>query len=223
MENLRYRINVRLVSNKKDYLKWKSKPNYMSQKIFDNDLVATRKNKVTLMLNKPAYIGKCILELSKVLMDEFHYDYIKNKYGTISRLLFTGTDSLMYEIKTEDVYEHFSNNKEIFDFSNYLTKSKYYDNSKKLVIGKMKDKTAGVAIEEFFELKPKMYSYLVDDDSGHKKAKGVNKNIVAAISHNGYKDVLLNKKCLRHSVNRIRSKEHKNWNLRNKQDFFVLP
>ena len=74
MENLRNRINVKLVSNKKDYLKWTSKPSYMSHKIFDNDLVAIRKNKVTLTLNKPAYIGMCILELSKVLMYEFHYD-----------------------------------------------------------------------------------------------------------------------------------------------------
>ena len=96
MENVRNRIDVKLVSNKKDYLKWTSKPSYMSHKIFDNDLVAIRKNKVTLTLNKPAYIGMCILELSKVLMYEFHYDYIKNKYGNNSRILFT--DRLMYEI-----------------------------------------------------------------------------------------------------------------------------
>ena len=66
-----------------------------------------------------------VLECSKVLMCEFHYDYIKNKYGNNARLLLTDTDSLMYEIKTEDVYEDFSNDKEIFDFTNYSTKSKY--------------------------------------------------------------------------------------------------
>ena len=69
-----------------------------------------------------------ILELSKVLMYEFHYEYIKNKYGNNSRLLFTDTDSLVYEIKTEDAYEDFNNDKKIFDFSNYSSKSKYYDN-----------------------------------------------------------------------------------------------
>ena len=148
MENLRNTIDIKPVSNKKDYLKWTSKPSYMSHKIFDNDLVAIRKNKVTLILNKPAYIGMCILELSKVLMYEFHYDYTKNKYVNNSRLLFTDTDSLMYEIKTEDVYKDFSNDKEMFDFSNYSTKSKYYDNSKKLVVGKMDNETAGVAIKE---------------------------------------------------------------------------
>ena len=180
----------------------------MSHKIFDNDLVAIRKNKVTLTLNKPAYIGMCILELSKVLMYEFHYDYIKNKYGNNSRLLFTDTDSLMYEIKTEDVYEEFGNDKEIFNFSNYSNKSKYYDNSNKLVVGKMQDETAGAAIIEFVGLKSKMYSNLVDDNSEHKKAKGVNRNIVVTISHNEYKDVLLSKKCLRHSINKIQSKDH---------------
>ena len=75
------------------------------------------------------------------------------------------------------------NNKEIFDFSNDSTKPKYYDNSSKVVLGKMKDETAGVAIEEFVRSKRKMYSYLIDDNSEHKKAKGVNRNIVATVSH----------------------------------------
>ena len=113
----------------------------MSHKIFDNDLVVIRKNKVTLTFNEPAHIGMCILKLSKALMYEFYY---KN-----SRLLFRGIDGLMYEIKTEDVYNYFSNDKEMFHFSNYSTKSKYYDNSNKLVVGKMKDETAGVEIKEF--------------------------------------------------------------------------
>ena len=157
MENLRNRIDVRLVSNKKDYLKWTSKPNYMSHKLLDNDLDAIRKNKVTFRLSKPAYNGMCTLELSKVLIYELYFGYIKNKHGNNWRLLFTNNDSLMYEIKTEDVYEDFSNNKEMFDFSNYSTKSKYYDNSNNLVIGKIKQETAGVAVEEFVRLKRRMY------------------------------------------------------------------
>ena len=83
----------------------------MLHKIFANDLVAICKNKATLTLNKLAYIGICILELREVLMYEFYYDYTKNKYGSNSRLLFTDTDSLIYEIKTEGVYEDFSNDK----------------------------------------------------------------------------------------------------------------
>ena len=96
----------------------------------------------------------------------------------------------------------------MFDFNNYFTKSKYYDDSNKLVIGKMKDKTGGVAIEELVGLKPKMHSFLVDN-SEHKKAKLMNKNVVAAISHNEYKDLLLNNKCIKHSMNRIQRKDHK--------------
>ena len=145
-----------------------------------------------------------IIELSKVLVCEFHYDYIKNKYDNNSRLLFTDTDSLIYEIKTKDVYEDFSNDKEMFDFSNY---SKCYDNLNKLVFGNMKNKTAAVAIEEFVGLKPKLYSYNANIE--HKKAEGVNRNVVATITHNKYKDVLLNRKCLRHSMNGIQSRDHK--------------
>ena len=92
----------------------------------------------------------------------------------------------MCEIKTEDVLEDFSSNKWMFDFSNYLTKSKYYDDSNKLVTGKMKDETGGVAIKEFFWLKPKVYSFLVNNNGEHKKAKGVSRNVVAAIIHSKY-------------------------------------
>ena len=79
----------------------------------------------------------------------------------------------MYEIKTEDVYEDINSDKEMFDFSNYSTKSKHYDDSNKLVIDKMKDESGGAAIEEFVGLKAKMYSLLVDDNNEYKKAKGV--------------------------------------------------
>ena len=85
------------------------------------------------------YIGICILELYKVLMCKFHYDYIKNKRGNKSKLLFTENDSLMYEIKNVDVFEDSSSSKEMFDFSNYSTKTKHYDDSNKLVIRKMKE------------------------------------------------------------------------------------
>ena len=108
---------------------------------------------------------------------------------------------LMYEIKTEDVCEDFSSNKETFNFSNYLTKSKYYDDSDKVVIYKMKDEIVGVAIKEFVGLKPKMYSLMVGNSED--KAKGMNRNALATISHNECKDVLLSNKCMRHSMNKM--------------------
>ena len=124
MENLRNRIDVRLVSNKRDYIKWTSKSSYMSQKIFDNDLVAIRKSKVTLSLNFSAYIGMYILDLTKVLIYEFHCDYFENKYVNNTRPLFTDTHSLMYETKPKNVYEDFSKYKEMFDFSNYNSQNR---------------------------------------------------------------------------------------------------
>ena len=127
MENLRNRIDVRLVNNKKLYLKCISKPSYMSHKIFDNNLVLIRKSKIALKLNKPAYIGMCILEFSEALMYEFHYDYIENKYDNKSKLLFIYTDGFVYKIKAEDVYEDFSRVKAMFDFSHCSNKSKYYN------------------------------------------------------------------------------------------------
>ena len=135
--------------------------------IFDSNLIAIRKSKVALKFNKPTYTGMCILELSKVLMYQLHDGYITNKYGNNSRLLFTDTGSLMYEFNIV---------------------SKWYDNSNKLVNRKMKDEPDGVAVEEFVALKPNMYSFLVDN-SGDKKAKGVNNNVVATINHYEYKYV----------------------------------
>ena len=114
----------------------------------------------------------------------------------------------MYEIKTKNIWEQFSSDKEMFDFSNYLAKLKYCDNANKLVIEKMKNETGGVAIEEFVGLNPKMYSFLVKN-SEHKKAKGMNRNVVPIISHDEYEDVLLSNKCVRHSMNRIQSKDHR--------------
>ena len=94
-----------------------------------------------------------ISDFSKVLMQKIHYDYIKNKYGVNWRLLFTHTESLMYEMKTKDVFEDFNKYEEMFDFRNFSSKSKYYDLSSKLIVGEMKDEISGVAIKGFVGLK----------------------------------------------------------------------
>ena len=99
----------------------------MTPKIFDNGLVAIRKHKFTLTLNKPPYVGMWKLDLSKVLMYELYYDYIKNEHGNKPTLLFVDTGSLMYELKTKDILEDFSKDKKLSDYSNYSTKSKCYD------------------------------------------------------------------------------------------------
>ena len=153
MENLRKRVDVRLVTNEKKLLKLASKPTYVSSKIFNENLVAVHKIKETLTLNKPAYVGMCILDLSKTLMYDFHYNYIKKKYGDKARLLFTDTDSLTYEIEDEDVHKDFWTDKDMFDNSDYPENSPYYCNTNKKVIGKFKDEAAGVPICEFVGLR----------------------------------------------------------------------
>ena len=100
MENLCKRVDVRLVTNEKKLDKLTSKPTYVSSKIFNENLMAVHKVKETLTLNRLAYVGMCILDLSKTLMYDFHYNYIKKKYNNRARLLFTDTDSLTYEKKS---------------------------------------------------------------------------------------------------------------------------
>ena len=115
MGNIRKREDVRLVTDENKLLKYASKPTYISSKIFNENLVAVHKIKETLTLNRPAYVGMCILDLSKTLMYDFHYNYIKDKYQEKARLLFTDTYSLTYEIEAKDVYNDFQKDKDRFD------------------------------------------------------------------------------------------------------------
>ena len=209
MENLRRRVDVRLVTSQHKLLKLSSKPTFISSKIFNKDLVAIHKIKETLTLNKPAYVGMCILDLSKTLMYDFHYNYIKNKYGDQAKLLFTDTDSLTYEIQAEDVYQDFWNDRHLFDNSDYPEDHKYFDKTNKKIIGKFKDEAAGVPICEFVGLKSKMYSYVKDNDKGGKTAKGVKKIVIRNnIKHDDYKRTLLNEEQLHHRMKTIRSHKH---------------
>ena len=148
-------------------------------------------------------MGCSVLELSKLLMYKFHYEYVKNKFD--AKLLFTDTDSLVYEIKGEDVYEVSYSDKHLLDFSNYLLNSKYYDPSYGSVLGKMKDEFKEVPISEFIGLKSKIYSLISVDNVEVSKAKGVNKKI----SHKEFIDVLFNRKVIRHNINRIQSILHR--------------
>ena len=116
MENLRKRINVRRVTNKKDFLKYTSRPTHITHKIFHKKYATIHEIKPVLTLNKPIYVGFTVLDLSKWLMYDFHYNFIKKHFD--AELLFTDTDSLTYEIKSEDVYEEFFKHKHLFDLSN---------------------------------------------------------------------------------------------------------
>ena len=204
MENLRKRVDVKLINNAKDYVKSVSRPTFVSQKIFSKSLVAIHKTKPIFFLNKPIYLGFSILELSNLLMYDFHYNYFKEKYG--ARLLFTDTDSLVYEIKRVDyIYEKIYLDKHVFDFSNYSKDSESHDHNNIKVIGKLKDEMCGKVVDEFVGLKSKMYSLITIDDVEKIKAKGVN----TKLKHGEFINVLDNKKIVRHNMKRIQSKRHR--------------
>ena len=190
IENLRKRINVRLVNNAKDFLKYTSRPTYVTHKLFDKDYAAIHEIKPVLVLNKPIYVGFTVLDLSKWKMYDFHYNFIKKNFN--AELLFTDTDSLIYEIKSKNVYEEFFKWKDLFDFSNYSKDSKFYDDSNKKVVGKMKDEMGGIIIDEFIGLKSKMYAIKKIDGRETNTAKGVS----IATEFNEFEDVFLIKKLL---------------------------
>ena len=209
MENIRKRVDVRLITDGKRLLKMSSKPTFVCSKIFNENLVAVHKIKEVLTLNRPAYVGMCILDLSKTLMYDFHYSYKKQNYGDKAKLLFTDTDSLTYEIEAEDVYQDFWNDKDKFDNSDYPEDSMYFSKENKKVIGKFKDEAAGMPIKEFVGLRSKMYSYIKEDNKVEKTAKGIKKNIIKGnIKHEDYKNVLIKNEQMLHRMKTIRSERH---------------
>ena len=139
-----------------------SKPTYEGRTIFDKSLATVHMKRVKIKFDKPIYVGLRILDLSKTLMYDFRYNYIVKKYGDKGKLLFTDTDSLAYEIKTEDFYQDISSDvEEKFDTSNYAKNhpSGIKTGCNKKVIGMMKDEYGGEQMLEFVGLRAKMYSY----------------------------------------------------------------
>ena len=181
IENIRKRQNVHLVDNRKKALKLSSRPNFDRCTIFDKNLIAIHMKKTEVYFNKPVYVGQAILDLSKTLMFDFHYNYIKNKYGKKAQLLFTDTDSLMYEIKTKDFYKDiYDDVKNKFDTSDYPADhpSGIITGANKKVIGMFKDEVAGKQITHFVGLRPKLYSFKIEDEKELKKCKGIKKNVI---------------------------------------------
>ena len=168
--------------------------------------------KTTIKLHKPIYLGMSILDLSKTLMYDFHYNYIKPKYEENANLLFTDTDSLCYEIKTEDFYVDISEDvREKFDTSDYDGNhpSGIPTGMNKKIIGLMKDEACGKAITEFVGLRSKLYAYKMNSEKEDKKCKGVKKGVVKKeITLEDYKKCLFTKEEQERSMNTIRSRKH---------------
>ncbi len=212
MENVRNRVNVKLVTNEKALNKLVKKPNYKRVSEFHENLVAVHMEKTTVKLDKPIYLGMSILDLSKTLMYKFHYEYVKPKWGDRANLLFTDTDSLCYEIETDDVYEDIKNDlDEWFDTSNYDEDhpNGLRSNKNKKVIGFYKDECGGKFIIEFVGLKAKSYSIEMADGKTEKKCKGVKKYVVRNhITHEDYKECLFSGEPQHRPMNTIRSRKH---------------
>ena len=212
MENIRNRVDVKLVNNRGAAEKLSAKPNFKHCTIFDENLVAIQMTRTKLTFNKPVYCGMAILDLSKTLMYDFHYGYILPKYGKNQKLLFTDTDSLCYEIETEDFYDDISGDVEKgFDTSNFPKDhpSVIPVGKNKKVPGMMKDEAGGRIIEEFLGLRAKLYSYRVFEGKEEKKCKGIKKSVVRKdISYEDYKECLFSKKPQMRKMNVIRSRGH---------------
>ena len=161
-------------------------------------------------MNKPIYLGLSILDISKILMYEFWYDYMKPKYSNDVKLCYMDTDSSVMNIKTEDFYTDIANDVEKrFDMSNYAVDRPLPTGKNKKVIGLMKDELGGKIITEFITLRPKAYTYLTDDGKEDKKAKGTKKCVIKRmIKFDDYKKCLLNGEVILKLQQKFRSKEH---------------
>ena len=181
IENITKRQNIELVDNRKRAAKLTSRPNFDRCTIFDKNLIAVHMKKIEVYFNKPVYVGQAILDLSKTLMFDFNYNYIRKKYGNKAELLFTDTDSLMFQIYTDDFYKDISYDiKSKFDTSDYPPDhpSGILTGVNKKVIGKFKDEVAGKQITHFVGLRPKLYSFKIEEDKDVRKCKGIKKSVV---------------------------------------------
>ena len=212
IENIRKRQNIILVDNRKKAEKLTSRPNFERATIFDKNLIAVHMKKTEVYFNKPVYVGQAILDLSKTLMFDFHYNYIKKKYKNRAELMFTDTDSLLYHIHTDDFYKDISYDiKEKFDTSDYPPnhESGILTGVNKKVIGMFKDEVAGRQITHFVGLRPKLYSFKVEDGSLTKKCKGIKKNVVKnKIEFEDYVECLFSGERQMRNMKIIRSENH---------------
>ena len=211
MENLRYRVDVKIVrSRETDKIRrLVASPSYVRHEIFGNDLAGIHMHKSRLFLNKPIYTGMTILENSKSLMYDFFYNCLKARYGPKCELIYTDTDSLLLEIETDHVYRDMAEELSLYDTSNYPKDHLLYSGLNKKVLGKMKDECAGRMINEAVAIRPKMYLILEENQKNIKKAKGLKKNVVEReIRHEQYKEALFKKKQFWHGRNILGSEGH---------------
>ena len=212
MENVRKHRDIKLVKTDKRRNQLVSEPNYHTSKHFSENLLAMEMKKTKVNMNKPRYLGMSILGIGKTLMYNFWYDCIQLKYQKNLKLCYIDTESFVIHIKTEDFYKYIAD-----DVAKWFHTSTYSEdddkllrrgiNKKKIVF--LKDELGGKIMKEFVALRPKTYSYLLDEDSEHKKAKGTKKCVIQRrLKFIDYKDCLLNNKIILKSQQRFRSEKN---------------
>jgi hypothetical protein len=211
MENVRNRINFRLLTTEEQALSIRNTRKKFT--IFNENLVGVHLLKKEVKLNKPIFIGQNVLDESKVVMYDFHYNFMLKKFEKRNLdLLFTDTDSLCYHIKRQNPYEIIAQNKELFDLSAYPKSHELYDAANKKVIGKMKNESVDGQVHyitEFIGLRSKLYAYKTEDEDEHKKCKGVKRNVVASdIKFQDYKNTLFQRQKFNIKQNVFRSHKH---------------
>ena len=229
MENIRKHRNIELVTNREAYLKLVMKPNFKSGVLFGENLMGCEMAKIKVVMNKPVYLGQVISDVSKIVMYEFHYDYMKQKYPEGLTLCYMDMDSLIYDIETDDFYKDIAKDiKDRFNTSGYNPDGYCVPGAtewshrplpvglNKKVIGLMKDELGGEIMTEFVTLRPKMYAYKTgsaESTTGWgevKKCKGIKKCIVKkTISFNDYKACLFIGETSFRSQLMFRSSKHK--------------
>ena len=180
MENIRKHRNIKLVMSKDKYLRTVMKPNFKSGVLFGENVMGCEMGKIKVVMKKPVYLGQAILDLSKIVMYEFHYDYMKPKCKD-RQLCCMDIDSLIYNIKTEDFYADITDDvDEMFDTSGYDKKDArpLPIGKNKKVIGLMKGELGGKIMTEFIALRPKLYSCKKLDGVEDKKCKGIKKCVI---------------------------------------------
>ena len=212
MENPHKRKDVRLVTKEGEAIKLTSKPNYQEFRRFHDQLYGVMMKKLKVKLDKPVFIGFTVLELSKLLMLEYLYDYFKPLYPE-AKVLYTDTDSFILDVPCEDIYEDLQSevnkgSESWYDTCDYPKESPLHSVINKKVIGKMKDEMNGKIIKEYVGLRSKMYS--VSSQVGViKKAKGISKPVVKmSITHENYKESLFEEQTFYHKNVGISSKLH---------------
>ena len=211
METIRKHRNIKLVMTDEKYLHTVICLNFKSGVLFGENLMGCEMGKIKVVMNKPVYLGQAMLDLSKIIMYEFHYDYMVPKYGLEKlKLCYMDTDSLVYDIKTEDFYEDITDNVPArFDTSGYCPNRPLPVGLNKKVIGLMKDELGGKIMTEFVALRSKLYSYKVLHGSEDKKCKRIKKFVVKkTLTFEDYKTCLFNDSTEYRSQLMFRSSKH---------------